>query len=79
MVLLNRLSRLERTTLTADGVLRCRRCKDGTAHTCMVVTMCGVEEPGSRRPCPDCGRENPMFINIMEAKPPNRPAPETPA
>ena len=79
MALLNRLSRLERTTLTAEGVLRCRRCKDGAVHTCTVVTMLGVEEPGSRRPCPECGRVTPMFINIMEAKPPNRPPAETPA
>ena len=67
MHLSSRLRRLERTAkLTADGPY-CQRCEDNNGITRWVTTICGVEQPGAKRACEDCGRENPQFLNIMLA------------
>jgi hypothetical protein len=67
MHLNNRLRKLERTAkLTADGPY-CKRCEDNNGITGWVTTICGEEQPGAKRVCEDCGRENPQFLNIMLA------------
>ena len=73
-----RLRRLEQVRAPAsDGIAACSACENGTKKTTQVFFE-GNPEPEPLN-CAMCGRNLAFQINMYHAKPPTRPAAETPA
>ena len=75
----HRVRRLERSLGSLpNGKRRCTHCKDGTQPTGTLINMLGVPQNPPPKPCPGCGRDEPMIINYLAAEDPRRLPPSPP-